>query len=580
MAWVTIANVRGPRGPVGPQGGGNWRGPLPVGANLNNYIGSANRGDWGAGEDSTGTQLASLINLPELRQGTLSVESTDIGFSTQTFKPFNRDYYYFRSQKSLATATWNPWKKISAVEDRGAIPMNYNLNWMQGADYRGTWWVDNAGGVNQIDTLLSLPEKKQGTLHIAVTDNGFTSQLYRSFNGSIWYRGQRTLGQNIWLDWVNLAGGSGGSNVKHAMLEQELRREYSQPALGNAVPVTLIFDHGTNVFKSDILPSLTANGLEATLALNSDMYNPADPRYSHNSNTTWSEINGWPVEISNHGKTHGNQTSEAQLEEEIVGGLNALKANLPSKKILTWTQTGQGAGAWMGFENGATAESWVASPAGRIILDNHAASTGALTVSKPALYDMTGEIHQGVWGYWIDSTAGIATAKTRVAEAIAQGKGVIIRCHPEVLGGSGNATVAEVKAFLVWLAAEQTAGRVKSLKFGQWAITSTALSGPRSTGWKPAALINGWTGTAEVRRDANTVTLRLKNLNGSASTGTNAVQLPLGYQIRAADFLIPNGAGVMRMGVSASAQPFLTQTYVQGSYLIEVRFTTEDAWPV
>lgn len=112
------------------------------------------------------------------------------------------------------------------------------------------------------------------------------------------------------------------------------------------------------------------------------------------------------------------------------------------------------------------------------------------------------------------------------------------------------------------------------------ALSGNATSNIKTSGWRTAEMLNGWTGTAEVRRDANTVTLRLKNLNGSASTSTSAFQLPTGYQIRSADFLIPNGAGVMRLGFNASAQGFITQTYVQGSYQIEIRFTTENAWEV
>lgn len=111
-------------------------------------------------------------------------------------------------------------------------------------------------------------------------------------------------------------------------------------------------------------------------------------------------------------------------------------------------------------------------------------------------------------------------------------------------------------------------------------MSGNAASNIKTSGWRTAEVLNGWAGTADVRRDANTVTLRLKNLSGSASTSTSAVQLPPGYQIRTADFLLPNGAGVMRLGVNASAQCFITQSYVQGSYQIEIRFTTEDAWPV
>ena len=504
-----------------------WRGAVPNGTNLDHMAGRTWRGDWGVGEDSTGTQISSLVNLPEVIQGVLSVKTTNTGFSVQIYEPYNRPYFYRRAAKSIksnpAETTWLPWDKFSAISESG-----------------------------------------------------------------------------------------GGSYVKNRILEQEMRRFYGIPELGNAVPVTVIFDHGTNVFKSDILPALTANNLQATLALNSDMYNPSDPRYAHNTNTTWAEIDAWPVEKSNHGRTHGNQTTFADLEYEIVGGLEELQANLPNSKIYTWTQTGQGAGAWMGFENGATADSWDESPAGRLILDNHAVSTGAVMTGKPALYDMNGQVKQGVWGYWLDTPAGIATAKTRIGEAIAQRKGIVLRCHPEVLGNTGNSTAAEVVEFLQWLGAEQTAGRVKSLTFGQWSIanidqsyTVKETAGRTVTVWdylnNREQIIYGDTGIRDITalapnitsgklylyRDGNTVTLIFDVVQMAGATGSNydmvpAGGIPTGFRPPRTFWFngIDGPPGVRRIGVNSSGWVPVYLSPVPGDvYRGTITWRTTQPWP-
>lgn len=371
-------------------GAGAWKGPIPEGTDLDHMAGAGWRGQWGAGEDTTGTQIGSLSNLPELIQGVLTVKATNTGFSMQEFSPYNREYFYRRAASNIranpAETAWHPWQKIGAQE-------------------------------------------------------------------------------------------SPTGHVRHDLLVEEMRRYTTVPALGGAAPVALIFDHGTNVFRDGILPKLQGRGLDATLALNSDMYNPAAPRYEHDNDTTWAEIDSWPVEIANHGRTHGAMSTTAQLRREIVDGLAELRENLPSKRIFTWVQTGQsGSTTWQGFENGASSETWAASAAGPLIWDHHAASTGAIAVGVPALYDMTGTPHQGVWGYWIDSPTGITTAKARIGDAIAQRKGIVIRCHPEVLGTAGRSTVAEVTAFLDWLADAQDSGTVQALTFSAWSLSRTPAS--------------------------------------------------------------------------------------------------------
>lgn len=456
----------------------HWRGKVPNGTNIATMRGKAWRGSWGVGEDTTGTQIGSLSGLPELIQGVLTVDSTDTGFTFQTYKPFNRAYFYWRSATSLSSATWTAWGK-TPQDLHKAIPNGTDLNDMATKSWRGDWGVGEDTTGTQISSLSNLPEVVQGVLTVRSTNTGFSTQVYYPYARDYFYWRSATNikadpKETTWGQWQKVGESNDSAPVRHDILVSEMRRYTTVPPLAGAAPVAIIFDHGTNNFRDVILPKLTARGLAATLALNSDMYNPSAPRYAHDNDTTWAEIDSWPVEIANHGRTHGAMSSSADLRHEIVDGLEELRSHLPSKRIHAWVQTGQsGTTTWQGFENGKSSETWATSAAGSLIWEHHAISTGAVATSQAALYDMTGLPHQGVWGYWLDTPAGITTAKARIADAVSQGRGIILRAHPELLNGSGNTTSAEMLTFLDWLADRQAAGDVKTVTFSQWSLVRT-----------------------------------------------------------------------------------------------------------
>lgn len=426
--------------------------PLPNGTNLDHVAGQSWRGDWGVGEDTNGTQIGSLVGLPEVVQGVLTVKSTNTGFTIQQFWPYNREHFWHRTATNLsadpAGTTWGPWRRFGGSTSVGA--------------------------------------------------------------------------------------------VRHDLLVEEMRRATTVPGLAGAVPVAVIFDHGTNNFRDIILPKLTARGIKATLALNSQMYDPASPRYQYDNQTSWSEINTWPVEIANHGRTHGAMSSTADLRREIVDGLAELRANLPGKRIFAWVQTGQsGTTTWQGFENGKDAASWAKSAAGPMIWENHAISTGAVTVGSPALYDMAGDPRQGVWGYWLDTAAGITTAKARIADAIAQRKGIVLRAHPELLGTAGSTTAAEMLAFLDWLADQQAGGAIKTTTFSEWSLSRIAPgqydSGVRNVAQALLGDYTTATSNVTLSRTGNVVEFVCyvrQFSKAAAPTGTVLFTLPDGFRPR------------------------------------------------
>lgn len=372
---------------------------------------------------------------------------------------------------------------VGTVE-RGLLPYNtYVTGWTNKA-YEGWWDIDNAARANSIDGLPAEAAGMPGRFNMSAAANGIPFQIFMTY-GSGGNRTQqgvyyRTI---MWFDqpygeWVNLAAkpsglGTSGS-PEHMMRESEMRRRRGVRNTKGKGVVTFVFDHGTNNFNDVVLPALKARNLVATLALNSQMYDPAQSRYQHDNQTTWTMIKGWAnndgIEIANHGRTHNNFQDAQGIEKEVRGGREELEANL-GFPIDSYVQVGVSKPGFGGFDNGETPEAYWETEAGQIILSSHAVATGSLPA--PKFYPMDGTITQGMSGFWIDAGAtGISSAQTQIQTAISTGQSVVIRCHPEVLNVGANTTTAQLNTFLDWVKARVDAGEIEVLQLRDMATAN------------------------------------------------------------------------------------------------------------
>lgn len=370
--------------------------------------------------------------------------------------------------------------------ERGLMPYETNVTSWTNKAYEGWWDIDNAARANSI---LGLPPEvagRPGRFNMSAAANRIPFQLFMTYGSG----GNRT-GQGMWFrtiqwfdqpygEWVNLLSKPSEATVadvshEHLMRESELRRRQGKVKVTNKAAVTLVFDHGTNNFKNVVLPALKVRGLKCTLALNSQMYDPAQSRYEHDDQTSWAMIKGWTtsdgVEIANHGRTHNNFQDAAGIENEVRGGRVELETNL-GIPIDSYVQVGVSKPGFGGFDNGETPEAYWETAAGRIILASHAVATGSLPA--PKFYGLDGTITQGMSGFWIDGgSAAISSAQTQIQTAITSKKGVIIRCHPEVLNVGSNTTTAQLVSFLAWLKTQVDNGLVDVLQLRDFAIADS-----------------------------------------------------------------------------------------------------------
>lgn len=489
----------------------------------------------------------------------------------------------------------------SIVPRRIALPADANLN-----NYITEGAYTSIGG--RASTIVNSPSIYDFALDVMTVNANLVLQratVYRSTRDSMepetWVRSM--FGAGSWSAWRRDHQPSVG--VRHAILEDEMRRYMPAPDLGSAVPVALIYDHGTENYRDIILPKLKALGLDSsvTLALNSDMYNPSASRYAYDDGTSWTEIDGWACEIANHGRTHSAMNTTEDLRHEIVDGLTELRTNLPKHRIYNWVQTGQsGSTTWQGFANGATADAWATSAAGALIYNHHVASTGSIAAGVEALYTMDGRPKQGVWGYWLDTTAGIASAKTMVGKAVAQRNGIILRAHPEVINGTGNATTADHLAMLDWLKAEQNAGRIRLCTFAQWNLsTGPGKASTQDTGWRTMSSWDasgvvtglplpttctpqaGQVGWVKVRRIGPQVTFYVRGLTIDTATSFDpAWGLPAEFLTGSQYAVTPciftdntvtqASSGYRRITITATGKSIGTNGF-------QFPFFTEQAWP-
>jgi hypothetical protein len=199
---------------------------------------------------------------------------------------------------------------------------------------------------------------------------------------------------------------------------------------------------------------LEARNLKYLLALNSRGWTT-----SENNTVTASMVDAWVAgglcKIGNHGAHHNDCTTLAALQDCIVTGLAELKAQLPSASIDGWFVPGVGGTNYNGFNGGATPEAFYNTDAGRLILENHAVSSGAFPNTSQRILD--GRVRQGQ-GHFTMDTSTVSAITAQIDAAITNRTGLQLMCHPSLLNTGGNITTANLTTVLDYLVTKQTAG--------------------------------------------------------------------------------------------------------------------------
>lgn len=437
------------------------RGIAPAGADLNTYRGPDQAGVW---------ELAasrSYVNspIPNTAAGLLIV-STQRSIAYQRVIQHGVPAIWERS--SLSSSTWNPWNALPVSQPAAGISLD-DLRANQELTIRNN--TDALAVTGGWPDALGIP-RVAARISVRATTTGLIFQQMQTYGTDPRFLVRSTASTSptpypfsAWRDLTAPApaqtASASDAGLANALLLQDFTRRRPVIKTGGKPAVALRFDHGLGNFRDNVVPALKRLNIPAAQALNG-----GDWDRTENDGVTAAQVNTWVeegwLEVWNHSLNHvAPPASEADLEAQVKGGLDKLRADLPAAVIDGYAPPGS-SGDTTGFDGGGSIESWWNTAPGRAILSTHAVGSGYLDGTVYRTLD--GEVRQGQSHYTVD-TLTLDTMKARVTNAYTGARGVALMLHPSRLDTEGYLSSADFVAFLEWLAAERDAGRVAVLGY-------------------------------------------------------------------------------------------------------------------
>lgn len=380
------------------------------------------------------------------------------------------------------------------------IPDGSNIDEFRAAAYEGRWNCQTTEAAKKLSGNLPFGLAQFG-LEVK-HNNGVAWQIaYPGSTGAVKQVVARkyslfspNIGWSAWEPYGNGFSGSDGGGAQHRrkMLEQRNRLGHGgKIGVGDAVPVGISFDHGFSKYQSILLPHLKRLGIPHAVAVNTDGLGSGE-----NTGVSYPELQNFALNygavITNHSRSHNDATTEADMENAILGSLRLLQTNCPKTVVDSYIMPGVNGTRYDGFNSGADDYSkWWTHPAGRIILDNHAVVTSAMLGNAiPADGESTLTMDRRGFDY-----ASQATEVQNLITALrGTGMGIQIFNHPNLIDSGSYITTDRIVQLLEWLASERDAGRVELLSATgfAWAEAGTTrrhnLTAGKTWGATPLAL--------------------------------------------------------------------------------------------
>lgn len=460
-AWVFVANLKGPKGDTGPQGPGNgYKTTLATGTDLNTLTAQSDTGFYHLSGANTYTNMPTEWVAGNI--GHLVEQVTGASSGEQRIIRYPDGISWRRAIKNYFSTpkTWTPWEleKDRVLDVTTAVSLD---------DMRteGKYRWDNTTVANLVTAgwPTQIP-RGPIRLQVEVTTGGIVYQTIKSYGatGTMLFRSTNALTPTPYPfgAWKDLGEVTPATNPSNAGLANAVRlddfsfRRGGKKKTNGKGAVALRFDHGLNNFNTEARPLLEARTMKYLLALNSRGWTTTE-----NNTVTAAMVDAWVAaglcKIGNHGAHHNDATTYASLQDVIVTGLSELKAQLPSAQIDGWFVPGVGGTNYNGFNGGQTPEHFYNTDAGRLILENHAVSSGAFPNTSQRILD--GRIRQGQ-GHFTMDTSTTALIQAQIDLAITNKTGLQLMCHPSLLNTAGNITTANLATVLDYIQTKVTAG--------------------------------------------------------------------------------------------------------------------------
>lgn len=497
---------------------------------------------------------ATTLGLPSPAMGHVQHLHATTTYARQLWFPqVSREVF----ARDLNNGTWALWYSIGQAQ--GIVPALKDFDALK---QPGVHTVQYTNHPNQ-------PLAKFGFLEVQWMGAGRYYQKFTT-NEVVPQIRERVTAVEGWNAWTDPRQDTGATALEHEVRLSQLRTRTGQVTVTTPAAVTIVMDHGLANFGSIIWPLLQARNLPVTLAINSNKWSdPLNAGYTATNVKAW--VDTGLLEVANHGRNHLLNGGASDVDE-IEGGRADLESQV-GVPVDTWIQTGNGT---YDFADGNAPEKYWTTRTGRAVLRSHGVATG-LVPHTTKLYDLDGTPKIGANGFWIDD--GATTAQAQVDAAIAQGKGAIIRFHPQMLNTTGKLTTAQLTSFLDYLKGKVDAGQLTVLTYRKWAVAESqrstlsvvdqkiAAAATKDTGWRDvtslatSGLITA--GNVYLRRTGTTVWLIFRNVQlSSRSVWQNVFQLPTGFRpeidMRLTQATSSNSMGNDRIDVYTFGTVYLT----------------------
>lgn len=392
------------------------------------------------------------------------IAGTDVAIITQIARSQVTPRSWWRVRQ--ASGTWSGWYGgYDAMQTLGTTDMNTLTG-------TGTYLLVN-GAALAASSNLGTPNRQIIRVQTAllpyttqeVVDLTTGRTFSRAYNNGIWspWNATATLADITEPAPAQVGIDSAGAALTNALLVEDWSRRRGGRKRIATGAVALRFDHGLANFNSKLRPLLEARNLPYSLALNAGNWANAE-----NTGVTKEMVNSWVqgglCEIWNHSLTHNSTSSEATWRNEIVGGLNQLRTDLPAAQIDGWAVPSlQGIGYVHPdgtYLMGSTVEEYYNTPAGRLILATHAVATGYIPNTYQRVLDGVPRQSQLHWTF---DKSTLAQIQGFIATTESQKRGLQLMLHPSLVDTADHITTATVTAILDHIVAERDAGRLTVL---------------------------------------------------------------------------------------------------------------------
>ena len=446
-----------------------FRGNLPVGADLNAYFGMSFVGIWGI---PSATISNSLVNGPTDiagKAGEFIVEATDNGITFHTVKIYSSFFkWVVRASNNLLGTSYQTWRNIM-FDDGSTLKVWPALT--TGADIHAL----TVAGVYPVNTgtvaasLVNAPTDQPGFVRVLASTNGIYHREYIQY-GTLkkWEEITQSVTSGALTPWAQtwpVTSSGGGTTVvsdaglTNSILIQDFTRQMGGRKKVTTATIAFRFDHGLNNFDAYVRAEMEARGFKYSLALCSGQWSRTE-----NNLITPSMVNTWVTgglaEIWNHSKDHGSgDNSEAAWKAAILDGLTELQTQIPAcaGKVWGFAPPGSAGTDFGGFIDGTTLQQFYGTDGGRFLHSLHAVIAGYIGATKRW---QDGMVRQGLGHITLDSRS-LAQVQADITAAQAEKRALQYMLHPSLMNNGTNMASATWVSILDYVKAEEAAGRLK-----------------------------------------------------------------------------------------------------------------------